>query len=126
MSALTLIDSPLFGRSFVDDDMREVFSSDAFVRRCIETEVALAESQARTGIIPEKAALEIASAAETPFLNADRLQRETGIVGYPILPIVEQLADAAGEGGRYLHWGPPLRILWIRRLYSRSEARLNW
>lgn len=105
MSALTLIDSPLFGRSFVDDDMREVFSSDAFVRRCIETEVALAESQARTGIIPEKAALEIASAAETPFLNADRLQRETGIVGYPILPIVEQLADAAGEGGRYLHWG---------------------
>lgn len=132
MSALSLVDSPLFGRSFVDDEMRELFSSDAFVRRCIETEVALARSQARIGVIPEKAALEIASAAEKPFLNSDRLQRETEVVGYPILPIVEQLADAAGEGGRYLHWGATTQdimdtaaVLQVRTALQLIDRRLS-
>ncbi|MBB2931938.1 class-II fumarase/aspartase family protein [Paraburkholderia silvatlantica] len=132
MSALSLVDSPLFGRSFVDDEMRELFASDSFVRRCIETEVALARAQARIGVIPEKAALEIASAAEKPFLNADRLQRETEVVGYPILPIVEQLADAAGEGGRYLHWGATTQdimdtatVLQVRTALELIDRRLG-
>ena len=105
MSALSLVDSPLFGGSFVDAGMRELFSSDAFIGRCVEAEVALARSQARLGIIPQAAALEIAAAAETYVFDEDRLRSETEVVGYPVLPIVEQLADAAGEGGRYLHWG---------------------
>lgn len=105
MSALSLVDSPLFGGSFVDAGMRELFSSDAFIGRCFEAEVALARSQARLGIIPQAAALEIAAAAETHVFDEDRLRSETEVVGYPVLPIVEQLADAAGEGGRYLHWG---------------------
>ena len=34
-----------------------------------------------------------------------RLKRETETVGYPILPLVRQLAEQAGEAGRWLHWG---------------------
>src|SRR5207344_2009336 len=31
--------------------------------------------------------------------------RETETVGYPILPLVRQLAERAGPAGRWLHWG---------------------
>lgn len=132
MSQISLVDSPLFGGTFVDDEMRVLFSSDAFVQRCVETEVALARSQARIGIIPEAAALKIATAAKEYVLDADRLRRETEIVGYPILPIVEQLADAAGEGGRYLHWGATTQdimdtatVLQVRSALHLIERRLN-
>jgi 3-carboxy-cis,cis-muconate cycloisomerase len=105
MSSLSLLDTALFGGSFVDADMRALFDSDAFVSRCVETEVALAKAQARLGLIPEAAAEAIAVAARKIRFDQSRLTRETEVVGYPILPIVEQLADACGEAGRYLHWG---------------------
>jgi 3-carboxy-cis,cis-muconate cycloisomerase len=104
MSALSLVDSPLFGSSFVDPETRALFDSDAFVARCVEVEVALARAEARLGVIPEAAARDIAAAAETCAFDHARLQRETELVGYPILPIVEQLADAAGDRGAV----PPL------------------
>src|SRR3712207_6098988 len=37
--------------------------------------------------------------------DMERMKRETENVGYPILPLVHQLQDAAGEAGRYVHWG---------------------
>jgi 3-carboxy-cis,cis-muconate cycloisomerase len=33
------------------------------------------------------------------------LRRETDIVGYPILPLVQQMVKQCGEAGRYVHWG---------------------
>ena len=33
------------------------------------------------------------------------LRHETDIVGYPILPLVHQMAKQCGEAGRYVHWG---------------------
>lgn len=102
---LSFVDSPLSGASFVPAEMRDIFGYDAFLRRCVETEVALAGAQARLGIIPEAAARGIAQTAATHRFDVDRLARETAIVGYPVLPMVEQLAAAAGEAGRYLHWG---------------------
>ena len=39
-------------------------------------------------------------------LDLDKLARETEIVGYPILPLVTQLAAMCDEeAGRYVHWG---------------------
>lgn len=131
MSSLSLIDSPLFGGSFVDADMRPLFESDAFVSRCVETEVALAKAQARLGVVPEAAAEAIAIAARTIHFDQRRLTRETELVGYPILPIVEQLADACGEAGRYLHWGATTQdimdtatVLQIRAALVLIEQRL--
>ncbi|PWE53375.1 3-carboxy-cis,cis-muconate cycloisomerase [Metarhizobium album] len=131
MSNLSLLDSPLFGGSFVDDEMRDVFGSDAFVRRCVETEVALARAEARLGLIPNAAAAGIAEAAETAHFDHDRLRRETELVGYPILPIVEQLSDACGDAGRYLHWGATTQdimdtatVLQIRSAFFLIEQRL--
>jgi 3-carboxy-cis,cis-muconate cycloisomerase len=99
MNNLSLIDSPFFGSSLTDARMREIFCARAFLRRCVETEVALARAQARLGVIPADAAHDIAQVAESYSFDEERLARETEIVGYPILPIVEQLADAAGKAG---------------------------
>src|SRR5262249_44016630 len=44
-------------------------------------------------------------AADPASLDLGRLRRETETVGYPILPLVRQLAEKAGEGGRWPHWG---------------------
>jgi 3-carboxy-cis,cis-muconate cycloisomerase len=105
VNSLSLIDSPFFGSSLTDTRMRQVFCARSFLRCCVQTEVALARAQGQLGIIPTDAAEKIARAAEHYPFDEERLARETEIVGYPILPLVEQLADAAGEAGRYLHWG---------------------
>lgn len=101
---LTALDSSVWGRSFVDDQMRSIFGWDRYLATCVEVEVALARAQAQLRIIPAEAAEGISAAASHP-LDHVRLARETEIVGYPILPLVEQLANAAGDAGKYLHWG---------------------
>ena len=108
--AIGILDSAIFADMFGTPAMRAVFSDLAFLARCAEVEAALARSQARLGIIPVEAASAITKAAaaiaETPrSLDLARLKRETETVGYPILPLVRQLADRAGEAGRWLHWG---------------------
>ncbi|MFC7555571.1 3-carboxy-cis,cis-muconate cycloisomerase [Pseudoroseomonas wenyumeiae] len=99
------LDSALFRDMFGTPEMRAVFSDEALVGRYIEVEVALARAEARCGIIPAEAAEHIAAAGADPHLDWDRLKRETENVGYPILPLVHQLAERAGEAGRYVHWG---------------------
>jgi 3-carboxy-cis,cis-muconate cycloisomerase len=56
-------------------------------------------------VIPAKAAEEIARRANASELDFETLGRETDIVGYPILPLVQQMVKQCGEAGRYLHWG---------------------
>ena len=102
--------SALFGDMFGTAAMRAVFGDMAFLARCAEVEAALARAQARLGIVPAEAAAAITRAAKTlgeypEALDLARLKRETETVGYPILPLVRQLAERAGEAGRWLHWG---------------------
>lgn len=101
----TPIESLLFRDMFGTPEMRAVFSDEAVIGRYVETELALARAQARLNIIPATAAEGIAAAAQGLVIDWPRLQRETENVGYPILPLVHQLSEAAGEAGRFLHWG---------------------
>jgi 3-carboxy-cis,cis-muconate cycloisomerase len=101
----TVFDSIIFRDMFGTPAMRTVFSDEALLRRYVETEVALAKAEAATGVIPKEAAAEIAQKATTKGLDLDRLKRESDIVGYPILPIVRQIAEQCGEAGKFVHWG---------------------
>jgi 3-carboxy-cis,cis-muconate cycloisomerase len=104
--AIGILDSAVFADMFGTKAMRRVFGDQAFLARCIEVEAALARAQGRLGIIPAEAAAAISRAADPPpVLDVDRLKAETENVGYPILPLVRQLAAAAGPAGRWLHWG---------------------
>ena len=104
-SASTAIDSILYREAFGTPAMRAIFSDHALIGRYVEVEVALAKAEARCGVIPEAAAQEIAAKADAASLDFDLLRRETDNVGYPILPLVHQVAAQCGEAGRWLHWG---------------------
>jgi len=108
--AIGALDSVIFADMFGTAAMREVFGDDAFLTRCVEVEAALARAQGRLGIIPGDAAEAITDAASAlargrEALDLARLKAETETVGYPILPLVRQLAALAGPAGRYVHWG---------------------
>jgi 3-carboxy-cis,cis-muconate cycloisomerase len=103
--ACTVLDSLLFRDAFGTPAMRAVFDDEALLGRYIEVEVALARAEASCGVIPAEAAVEIAARCDLAGLDRDLLRVETDNVGYPILPIVHQLARQCGEAGRYVHWG---------------------
>ncbi|WP_315835007.1 adenylosuccinate lyase family protein [Bradyrhizobium prioriisuperbiae] len=101
----TVFDSVLFRDMFGTAEMRAVFSDEALVGRYLEVEAALARAQARCGVVPKDAAAAIDTASRSIVIDYDKLRHETEIVGYPILPLVHQLAAAAGDAGGFVHWG---------------------
>jgi 3-carboxy-cis,cis-muconate cycloisomerase len=103
--ATTVLDSVLFRDAFGTPRMRGVFSDRALIGRYVEVEIALAKAEAKCGVIPIEAADVIAKQANGSTLDLDALREETDNVGYPILPLVHQLARQCGEAGRYVHWG---------------------
>lgn len=101
-----VIGSKIFGEMFASDEMRAFFSDDYIIQRYLDVEAALARAQAKLGIIPEDAAQAITDAAKVENIDWDRLRERTEIVGYPILPTVEQLSDWPADGlGQWSHWG---------------------
>jgi 3-carboxy-cis,cis-muconate cycloisomerase len=103
--ATTVLDSALFRDSFGTPAMRAIFEDAALLARYTDVEVALAKAQSKLGVIPAQAAKDIAAKCDASRLDLARLKKETETVGYPILPLVRQLAAQCGESGRYLHWG---------------------
>ncbi|MGY4316549.1 3-carboxy-cis,cis-muconate cycloisomerase [Bradyrhizobium sp. JR3.5] len=104
-TSTTVLDSVLFRDAFGTSAMREAFSDLRLLQRYAEVEVALAKAEARCGVIPAEAAEEIAKRTDVAAFDFDLLRQETDIVGYPILPLVHQMAKQCGEAGRYVHWG---------------------
>ncbi len=132
-----VLQSTLFGDLFGTAAMRAVFGEPAFLARCAEVEGALARAQARVGVIPDDAATVISAAcaavaADPNCLDRERLRREIQNVGFPILPLVRQLAERAGAAGRWLHWGATTQdimdtaaVLQIRAALALVEADLD-
>ncbi|MET0879081.1 MAG: adenylosuccinate lyase family protein, partial [Tardiphaga sp.] len=104
-TSTTVLDSILFRDAFGTPAMREVFSDFSLISRYAEVEIALAKAEARCGVIPVEAAEEITKRTDVSALDFDLLRSETDIVGYPILPLVHQMAKQCGDAGRYVHWG---------------------
>jgi 3-carboxy-cis,cis-muconate cycloisomerase len=130
--ASTVFDSALFRDMFGTAEMREIFSDEALVARYLEAEAALARAQARLGVVPKDAAQAIDAASRSLTIDYDRMRHETEIVGYPILPLVHQLSAAAGEAGRFVHWGATTQdimdtgnVLQIRAALSIVERDLK-
>ena len=98
--------SKIWGEMFGTKEMHHIFSDEETIQLYLEVEAALARSQSKLGIIPKEAGKEITSAASLGSINWDTLKLRTSIVGYPILPLVEQLSLSVKDGyGQYCHWG---------------------
>jgi 3-carboxy-cis,cis-muconate cycloisomerase len=96
----------IFGEMFGTHEMRAIFCDEALLQRYLDVEAALARAQAGLGLVPAAAARAISDAARVERVDLARLTARTAIVGYPILPLVEQLSQwPADDLGQYCHWG---------------------
>ncbi len=125
--------SKLYGEMFSTAQMNSLFSDEAIVQRYLDVEVALAQVQARLGIIPAEAATAISESADINRIDWQTLSERTQIVGYPILPLVEQLSSwPKGNLGQYCHWGATTQdimdtadVLQIKAAIALVEADLD-
>ena len=96
--ASSVYDSALFRDMFGTPAMRAVFSDEGYLQACLDTEAALARAQASVGMIPAEAARDISAKAQLACLDMGKLKTECENVGYPIVGLATQLANAcAGE-----------------------------
>lgn len=102
---MTVYDSKLFGHMFNTKEIQIIFSDNTLIQKYIDVEIALAKAQADCEVIPKHAAEQIEKTALFDRLDLTLMQQQTEIVGYPILPLVEQLSKICGEAGKYVHWG---------------------
>src|SRR5947207_9543114 len=100
----TATDSLIFRDTFSTGAMRRVFSDEARVQYYLDIEAALATVQARLGIIPHDAAAEIGRHCHADQLDYALLKARTERIGYPVLPVVQQLVALCRDGhGEWCH-----------------------
>ena len=90
---------------FGDDEVVELFSERSQVGAWLAVERALAATQAELGLIPAEAATAIENVAVPENVDVRELRSRTLVVGYPILPLLEQIGNRSAQAARYVHWG---------------------
>lgn len=96
----------LLERLYADAEMAEIFSEESALRSWLEVERSLASAQAALGVLTEEAAEAIAEAASPDSLDKDELWAQARNVGYPILPLIRQVAARLPDQARgRLHFG---------------------
>jgi 3-carboxy-cis,cis-muconate cycloisomerase len=102
----TILDSAVFRDIFTTQAMRNVFSDENRVQKYLDFEAALARAQGRLGIIPQQAAEEIVRHCDAKLIDMATLKEATERIGYPVLPVVQQLVKLCNDGlGEWSHWG---------------------
>ncbi len=126
-------DSRVFRDIFSTPAMRQVFSDEQRVQFYLDIEAALARVQARLGRIPQEAAAEICRHCDASTYDMELLKTQTERIGYPVLPVVQQLvAQCRGGLGEWCHWGATTQditdtatVLQIRAALLLVEADLR-
>ncbi len=129
----TIFDSSIFRDIFTTPAMREVWSDENRVQKYLDFEGALARAQAKLGIIPKNAAAEIVKHCDVKKMDFAKLKERTEKVGYPVLPVVNQLiALCKNDLGEWAHWGATTQditdtaaILQIREALDLIEKDIN-
>ena len=103
--ASTAIDSAIFRDIFSSEAMRRVFSDDHRVQCYLDIEAALAHVQAKLVLIPQRAADEIMAKCTLDNIDMARLKSQTELIGYPVLPVVQQLVAACSDRLRRMSLG---------------------
>src|SRR5471032_2889757 len=102
----TILDSAVFRDMFTTEKMRTVFSDETRVQKYLDFEAALARAQGKLGIIPKEAMTEIVKHCDAKLIDMAKLKEATERIGYPVLPVVQQLVKLCKDGlGEWSHWG---------------------
>src|SRR3954466_5256450 len=102
----TILDSAVFRDIFTTPNMRAVWSDENRVQKYLDIEAALAGAQGKLKIIPQRAAAEIVRHCDAKKIDMALLKEKTEKIGYPVLPVVQQLVALCKGGlGEWCHWG---------------------
>jgi len=111
----SVIDSSIFGNVFSSPEIKAIWSDRQRTDYYLQFEIGLAKAQAKLGIIPQKAADEIVKHCKIENIDFDELRRKTELIGYPVLPMVQQVVariNGVEPGlGEWLHWVSRLVIV---------------
>src|SRR5690349_18480793 len=120
----SLIDSAVFRDIFTTAAMRQVFSDENRVQKYLDFEAALARAQARLGIIPKEAAEEICRHCRAEEIDFSKLKAQTERIGYPVLPVVQQLVALCREEVRL--FPSRARAIVVGHLLSSASEAETW
>src|ERR1700732_4333907 len=102
----SLIDSAVFRDIFSTEAMRRVFSDGNRVQKYLDFEAGVAGGPGRARIIPKEAAEEIVKHCNVDEIDFVKLKTQTERIGYPVLPVVQQLVALCRGGlGEWGHSG---------------------
>jgi len=100
------VSSGIFRDIFSTEPMRRIFADENRIQKYLDIEAALARAQARLGIIPQDACDEICRHCSVREYDFAKLKAQTERIGYPVLPVVQQLVGLCRDGlGEWCHWG---------------------
>ena len=100
------VSSGIFRDIFSTEPMRRIFADENRIQKYLDVEAALACVQARLGIIPQNACDEILRHCSIAKYDFAKLKTQTERIGYPVLPVVQQLVALCRDGlGEWCHWG---------------------
>jgi adenylosuccinate lyase len=85
--------------------MRSIFSRDARLARALSVEGALALAQSELGLIPAEAGPAIAGAATIDRVTVARVDALERTTQHDVMAMTRALAEAAGDAGRWVHFG---------------------
>jgi len=121
----TTLDCTIMRNLFGSDRMRAVFDSRRLLQAWLDVWAALAEAEADAGLIPASAAQTIRSVAKAEQYDLDQIGREIKDGQHLLMPSINALAKAAGEAGKYVHWGTTTQDITDTGLVLQIRAALD-
>ncbi|MCL2893982.1 class-II fumarase/aspartase family protein [Brenneria tiliae] len=89
-----------------DKGMKKLFTHQARVQSWLDIEAALALAQAKVGMIPQKAAENIAANCKLERIDLAEVDRLLQQIGHGFVPVIKVLVNACdAESGKYVHYG---------------------
>jgi 3-carboxy-cis,cis-muconate cycloisomerase len=128
-----VLDSAILKDLYGTPEMRAVFDDMSLLQKWLDTEAALAQSEAELGLIPVEAAAEISRRARVDQLDLERMKHLVDETVHPLMPLIRVLQAACqGGAGEYIHWGATTQdimdtamILQVKDAIAIFERRLD-
>ena len=124
--------SQLYASLFYQADITQIFSDESMVNYMLQAEAALAQAQAKLGIIPTEAAehiVDVANQSVTEVIDFAALASAAGLAGNIAIPLVKQFTVAVKkvdeDASRYVHWGATSQDIIDTACILQCRAALN-
>ena len=99
----------LYDELFSYNELTQILSDESRVKGVLRFEAALAMAEARTGVIPEGAALKIVEQCQAARFNLSALAKEAAHSGNIAIPLGKMLTESVArqdkDAARFVHWG---------------------